>query len=57
MKEISNRQFSQLTEKLPRILALARGARRSLTLRQYEDIRQLQLLHNQLVKKKFNKEK
>lgn len=54
MKEISNRQLDQLIEKLPSILALARGAKQQLTLRQYEDIRQIQLLHSQLKKKKSN---
>ena len=50
MIEISNRHFDLLIDKLPRILTMAR--KQELSLRQQEDIRQLQLLHNQLQKKK-----
>lgn len=56
MIEISNRHFDLLIDKLPRILAMVR--KQELSLRQQEDLRQLQLLHNQLQKKKnckFNK--
>lgn len=54
MIEISNHHLDILTDKLPRVLSLAREKEASLTLRQREDLRQLQLLHNQLTKKKFN---
>lgn len=54
MKEVSNRQFDKLIEKLPRVLAMAQRHGKPLTLSQGEDIRQLQLLHSQLLKKKFN---
>ena len=50
MIEISNRQFEQLLDKLPRIIAMAR--KQELSLKQQEDIRQLRLLYNQLQKKK-----
>ena len=50
MIEISNRQFEQLLEKLPRLIAMAR--KQELSLKQQEDIRQLRLLYNQLQKKK-----
>lgn len=49
MKQISNRHFSLIIDKLPRILKLARQSG-GLSLRQAEDIRQLQLLHIQFVK-------
>jgi hypothetical protein len=55
MIEISNRHFDIIINKLPRVLAMARKQRTSLTLRQCEDIRQLQLLHLQLTKKLNNK--
>lgn len=51
MREISNRQYSLLIDKLPRVLALARGGGSRLSLRQAEDIRQLWLLQLQLRKK------
>lgn len=51
MIEISNRHYALLIDKLPRVLAMARKQGTSLTLRQCEDIRQLQLLHCQLKKK------
>ena len=50
MIEISNRQFEQLLDKLPRLIAMAR--KQELSLKQQEDIRQLRLLYNQLQKKK-----
>ena len=50
MIEISNRHFDLLIDKLPSILSMAR--KQGLSLRQQEDIRQLQLLNNQLQKKK-----
>ena len=50
MIEISNRQFEQLLEKLPRLIAMAR--KQELSLKQQEDIRLLRLLYNQLQKKK-----
>ena len=55
MIEISNRQFEQLLDKLPRLIEMAR--KQELSLKQQEDIRQLRLLYNQLQKKrncKFN---
>ncbi len=55
MTEISNRHFDIIINKLPRILAMARKQGKSLTLRQLEDIRQLQLLHEQFTKKLNNK--
>lgn len=51
MKEISNRQYKLLVDKLPRVLLLARGCGTVLTLRQQEDIRQLTLLYKKLQKK------
>ena len=53
MIEISNRQFEQLLDKLPRIIAMAR--KQELSLKQQEDIRLLRLLYNQLQKKKNRK--
>lgn len=53
MIEISNRHFDKLIDKLPRILEMA--SKQELSLRQQEDIRQLRLLHNQLLKKKNSK--
>ena len=50
MIEISNRQFEQLLDKLPRLIAMAR--KQELSLKQQEDIRLLRLLYNQLKKKK-----
>ena len=50
MIEISNRQFEQLLDKLPSIIAMAR--KQELSLKQQEDIRLLRLLYNQLQKKK-----
>lgn len=52
MIEISNRHLDIIIEKLPRVLALAKM--QETTLQQSEDIRQLQLLHRKLKKKKFN---
>ena len=52
MIEISNRHFDTLIDKLPRILEMARD--QVPTLRQSEDIRQLLLLHRQLLKKKMS---
>ena len=51
MIEISNRQFEQLLDKLPRIIAMAR--KQELSLKQQEDIRLLRLLYNQLQKKEL----
>ena len=48
MIEISNRHYALLIDKLPRVLDMAR---KHLSLRQQEDIRQLQLMHNQLSRK------
>lgn len=50
MKEISNRNFDMLVEKLPCVLDMARR-QQEMTLRQSEDIRQLTLLHKQLKRK------
>ena len=55
MIEISNRHLDIIIEKLPRVLALAKM--QETTLQQSEDIRQLQLLHRKLKKKKFNIQK
>lgn len=52
MIEISNRHLDLIIEKLPRVLAMAKM--QETTLQQSEDIRQLQLLHRKLKKKKFN---
>lgn len=52
MIEISNRHLDIIIEKLPRVLAMAKM--QETTLQQSEDIRQLQLLHRKLKKKKFN---
>lgn len=52
MIEISNRHLDIIIEKLPRVLAIAKMHEE--TLQQSEDIRQLQLLHRKLKKKKFN---
>lgn len=54
MKEISNRQYALLVEKLPRVLQMARTGSKAVTLRQCEDIRQLWLLQLQLKKKLIN---
>lgn len=54
MKQISNRQFLLLLDKLPRVIALARSSGQRLSLRQSEDIRQLLLLHSQLSRKQSN---
>ena len=51
MKEISNRHFNLLIDKLPSLLAMARRQGKPLSTRQHEDIRQLQVLHRQLLKK------
>ena len=55
MIEISNRHFDIIIDKLPRVLndLLQKSRTSPLTLRQTEDIRQLQLMCQQL-KKKFN---
>lgn len=50
MIEISNRHLDIIIEKLPRVLAMAKM--QETTLQQSEDIRQLQLLHRKLKKKK-----
>lgn len=49
MIEISNRHYALLIDKLPRVLDMAR--KQHLSLRQQEDIRQIQLMHNQLSRK------
>lgn len=54
MRQISNRQFALLVEKLPRVLQMARTGSKAVTLRQCEDIRQLWLLQLQLKKKLTN---
>lgn len=48
MKEISNRQFQMLVDKLPQVIQLARARGEPLTIRQSEDIRLLEVLHKQL---------
>lgn len=48
MKEISNRQFQMLVDKLPQVIQLARAQGEPLTIRQSEDIRLLDVLHKQL---------
>lgn len=57
MKAISNRHYSLLVEKLPRVLQLALDGSGAVTLRQQEDIRQLRLLCRQLEKKSTNNSK
>lgn len=52
MIAISNRHYGIITDKLPRILEMVRKTDKQLSLRQYEDIRQLSLLVSQLTKKK-----
>ncbi len=53
MKEISNRHFQLLVDKLPRVLDMIQKQSLSMTLRQQEDVRQLKMLHRQL-RNKFN---
>ena len=48
MKDISNRQFELLLDKLPRLIEIARSRGEPLTIRQSEDIRLLEVLHKQL---------
>lgn len=55
MIEISNRHLDIIIEKLPRVLAMAKM--QETTLQQSEDIRQLQLLHRKLKKKKSSTHK
>lgn len=55
MKQISNRHYDLLMEKLPRVLRMAREGGGAATLRQQEDIRLLALMCRQLEKKNFTK--
>ncbi len=48
MKDISNRQFELLLDKLPRLIEIARVRGETLTIRQSEEIRLLEVLHKQL---------
>lgn len=54
MIEISNKNFNLIVEKMPTIIALALGGGKQLTLRQYNDIRTMRLLHAKLKKKQNN---
>lgn len=55
MKQISNRHYAMLVEKLPRVLWLAREGGGAATLRQQEDIRLLSQMCRQLEKKNITK--
>jgi len=52
MIEISNRHYEVLVTKLPRLLQMARNGQKPTTLRQQEDLRQIYLLHKQIMNKR-----